>query len=443
MKRVLIISPCFPPVNAADIHRVRQSLPYFRELGWEPVVIAVDEAYVASYSVDPLLLKTIPGDIEIHRIKAFDIKYTKRLGLGSLSMRSFLQFRRKGDELLRTQRFDLVYFSTTAFHVMALGPRWKRKFKVPFVVDIQDPWRNDFYLSRPRKERPPKFFLAYNIDKKLEASTIPHADGIISVSQGYCDTFKERYPSLGEHQFKVIPFGASEGDFRVMEKYVSDIPVKLPAGKINLVYVGRGGHDMKLALQIIFEAFKKGIREDKDVFSKMHFTFVGTSYAMAGQGTKTIEPTARIQDIQDYVTEITDRIPYFDTLYLLRQADALVVPGSTDKFYTASKIYPYLLAGKPLLAVFYKASSVINVLQQVGCRGLVIFDDAGLNEEVVERCYCRLKEVVTHLSLNYGVDRKAFEPYTAFSRTREQADFFDQVIETFGKAGLKQRAPGT
>jgi hypothetical protein len=139
MKKVLIISPNFPPVNAADMHRIRQSLPYFKELGWEPVVLAVDEKFVGAYSTDPLLLYTVPADIEVHKVGAWETSRTRKFGLSSLGIRAYTHLRRKGDELLKERHFDLVYFSTVAFHVMALGPRWKRKFGVPFILDIQDP----------------------------------------------------------------------------------------------------------------------------------------------------------------------------------------------------------------------------------------------------------------------------------------------------------------
>jgi glycosyltransferase involved in cell wall biosynthesis len=387
---------------------------------------------VESYSLDPLLLQTIPADTEIHKVKAYDVKRTRKLGLGSLSMRSYFQIRKKGNELLRKRKFDLVYFSTTAFHVMALGPVWKRKFNVPFILDIQDPWRNDFYLSKPKAERPPKFFIAYNIDKYLEAKTVPHADGIISVSRGYCETFKQRYPSLQEKQFRVIPFGASVYDFEVMEKNVKDIGVKLPAGKVNLVYVGRGGHDMRYALEIIFEAFRKGLEQDAAIFSNMHFTFVGTSYAPAGQGKKTIEPIAALHHVADHVTEITDRIPYFDTLYLLKKADILIVPGSTDKTYTASKIYPYLLADKPVVAVFYKDSSVVEVMRAIKAEGLITFNDVGDRADIVDACYFKLKAIIKEGGKGNITNRNAFEPYMALARTKEQVNFFEEVIERKG-----------
>src|SRR5450759_5410895 len=103
------------------MHRVRQTLPYLKEYGWLVEVIAVDQKYVEANSVDPLLSFTIPDDIPIHYVKASDVNKTRRFGLGSLSLRSYFHFREKGNELLRANKFDLVYFSTTAFHVMALG----------------------------------------------------------------------------------------------------------------------------------------------------------------------------------------------------------------------------------------------------------------------------------------------------------------------------------
>ncbi|MBL0358829.1 MAG: glycosyltransferase [Chitinophagaceae bacterium] len=433
LKKVLIISPYFPPVNTADMHRVRQGLPYFRQLGWEPVVITVDEAYTESYSRDELLLHTIPSDIKVHRVKALKTKYTRKVGLGSLSMRAYFNIRRKGNELLRKDHFDLVYFSTTAFHVMALGPEWKRKFKVPFVVDIQDPWRNDFYLDKPKSERPPKFFIAYNIDKYLEAKTIPFADGIISVSQGYCNTFIKRYPSIKSSRCKVIPFGIADKDVEVMRQYVKKSDkVILSPDKINIVYAGRGGYDMAFALQIIFSAVAKGLAENNALFNRLHFWFVGTSYANAGSGKKTILPIAASYGLAEYVTEITDRIPYFETLFVLDKAAILLVPGSTDSTYTASKIYPYIILKKKLLAVFKYNSSVVNLLRQLQYGELVTFDHTTKSaDNYTEDCYRALCQLLSP-GYSSSFDDALFEPHKAFAKTKGQADFLTALFQPGG-----------
>ena len=429
LKRVLIISPNFPPVNAADMHRVRQSLPYFSELGWEPVVLTVDEKYVEAYSTDPLLLYTIPEDIEVHKVRAWDVNLTRKYGLGSLGIRSYWSLKQKGSELLKQRKFDLVYFSTTAFHVMALGPYWKRKFGIPFVLDIQDPWRNDFYLDKPGSERPPKFFIAYNIDKYLEARTVPRADGIISVSQGYCDVFLQRYPSLRKEQFRVIPFGAAGLDFEVIQR-MGNTPtfVQLSPEKKNIVYIGRGGHDMRFALEIIFGALHKGLRTEPELFSRVQFWFIGTSYAPIGQGQQTILPIAKKYGVETQVTEIPDRIPYFETLSLLKRADLLLVPGSTDASYTASKIYPYILAERPLLAVFHRQSSVVKVLSDVAVGKTIVFENNGEDISVyIDECLSAFRSLLQTAKQDTAFNRSAFEPYTAKARTIEQVDFFNQL----------------
>ena len=431
LKKVLIISPFFPPVNSADMHRVRQGIPYFKQLGWEPIVITVSEEYTESYSTDELLLKTIPNDIEVHRVKAFSSKYTRKIGLGSLSMRAYHHIRRKGNELLKNNHFDLIFFSTTAFHVLALGPLWKKKFKVPFIVDIQDPWRNDFYLDKPKHQRSSKFFIAYKIDKYLEAKTIPFADGIIAVSKAYCDTFIKRYPSIKEAQCKVITFGIADYDIEVMRQFVSNSEkVNFKPDKINIVYAGRGGHDMAFAVQILFGAVAKGLIINKNLFQKIHFWFVGTSYAIAGTGKKTISPIAATFGLSNFVTEITDRLPYFETLFILDKADILLVPGSIDTAYTASKIYPYILLKKKLIAIFYHKSSVVNLLKKLKYGEVIAFDHNEKSaEEYSEECYLGLCKI---LQSNYNVQYNdtLFEPYKAFTKTKEQVDFFNSIIAT-------------
>ncbi len=441
MKTVLIISPQFPPLNAADMHRVRQGLPYFRKMGWEPVVIAVDPEFAGAYSRDEHLLHTIPDDVEVHRVKAFREKYTRRFGLGSLGMRSAWQIYRMGCRLMRKRRFDLVYFSTTAFHVMALGPLWKKKFGVPFILDIQDPWRNDFYLSKPPKERPPKFFISYRIDKYLEAYTVPRADGIISVSKAYCDTFLSRYPVLQPEQCRVIPFGAAMADLDYLRNSApAQTRIRLNADEINVVYAGRGGYDLRFALEVIFGALAEGLKSRPDLYGKLRCWFAGTSYAAPGTGKQTIVPVAEQYGVSERVTELTDRLPYFETLQLLESADVLLVPGSTDTAYTASKIYPYVMLRKPLLAVFYQGSSVVPFLRDNGFGYVLPFDHAQHRPADYVPAFLEAWTAVLEKGQDLP-DMNRFRHYTAEERTREQVAFFETVLQRKGNARQINEGP--
>lgn len=428
MKNVLIITPNFPPINAADMHRVRQSLPYFREMGWNPVIIAVEPQYV-EMGTDELLTQSYPDDIEVIRVKAFRSEQTRKFGLGNLGYRSIKNVYKKGNELLSNRKFDLVYFSTTVFPVMVLGRIWKRKFKVPYIIDMQDPWRNDFYLDKPKHERPPKFFVAYNLDKYMEAYAMKKVDGIVSVSPGYPKMLAERYNNISTENSLVLPFAGTTVDFEIArQNSLENSFFNVDDKHINLVYIGRGGHDLQLAINGIFYGLKKGLEIDSENFSKIRIFFIGTSYAKDGHGVKTIEPIAKQFGVEKQVIEITDRIPYFNTLKVLGDADCLIVPGSTDTNYTASKIYPYILAKRPLIVVFNRNSTVNTILSKTKAGELVPFNNYDDIAEVGKRFYQTLSEMLIKLPFVPQTVWKEFEPFLAEAATYQQVDYFNKVI---------------
>src|SRR6266568_3644445 len=149
MRRLLIVSPHFPPTNAADMQRVRMLLPYLGEVGWECEVMAVHPQQVAAPR-DPWLETGLSANIRVHRVRALGFGWGKIPGLGSLAFRALPGLRTKGDHILSERKFDLVYFSTTQFGVHSLGPRWRQTLATPFVMDYQDPWVNDYYRHHPK-----------------------------------------------------------------------------------------------------------------------------------------------------------------------------------------------------------------------------------------------------------------------------------------------------
>ena len=427
MKRVLCISPHFPPVNAADMHRLRQCLPWLRANGWDPVVFAVDPADCETAS-DPLLLQTIPDDVEVHHVRAFSPALTRKVGLGNLGFRCWLQLRRAVDSYLSRHPVDLVFFTTTVFTAIAHGPHWKRKFGIPFVVDLQDPWRNDYYLSLPRSQRPRKFAFDYWQKAKLEARTMPEAAGVLAVSTPYIRTVQQRYPALQGRPELTLPFGAATGDV--------DIARTLPAlpgstarepGCVTVRYVGRGGPDMARSLTILFRALRQGLEADPQTFRRLRFEFHGTSYARAGMGERTIMPVAEREGVADQVHENPDRLPYFASLRHLMDADALVIIGSDDEAYTASKVYPDAMADRPLLSIFHEASGAAAFVRDTRAGSVVTFGQDRDDAIVVQETRLALAELVLSPKPP-SMDRDAFAPFTAEAMTAKLTAFLDEVL---------------
>lgn len=412
------------------MQRVRMSLPYFKELGWEAEVITVHEKHY-DVAKDELLMDSIPHHIKIHKVDALAKKLTSKLGLGSLALRSLWFMRKKGSQLLSASKFDLVYFSTTEFPVCILGAYWKRKYKVPYVIDMQDPWYSDYYKNKPKAERPKKYWIAYRLHKYLEPKAMKYADGLVSVSQNYIQTLQERYHQLRNKPVSVITFGAFDIDFNIAKTHNQELSLAFkPNDKINLVYIGRGGFDMQPALNTLFLAFKQGLAQQPALFQQVHLHFIGTSYAPKGKGTATISPIAATLDIASYVTEHTDRIGFYESIKNMQNADGLIIIGSNQAAYTASKLYPYILAKKPLLAVMHPQSSVMHIVGECNAGHLMPID--ATSESAYQALVAYLTDVLQHIAP--ATNWQAFEPYTAAYMTKKQVALFNEVTQNYAAA---------
>ena len=410
------------------MQRLRISLPYFASYGWDVEIVTVDKKY-ADLAKDELLMQSVPSTVKIHHVKALNKSWTSKIGLGSIALRSLWYYRKKVNQLLKDGKFDLVYFSTTQFPVCILGAYWKAKFKVPYVIDMQDPWHTDYYEDKPKEQRPNKYWLSYPLNKFLEPIAIEKADGLISVSDSYIHELKARYPAIKSIPAATITFGAFEPDMKIAVDSQSKFPALLNPAFKNIAYIGRGGADLHKAIIPFFKALAKGLKSEPQLFNSLKIYFIGTSYAANGQGTPTILPLARQYQVQNNVVEITNRISYYHTLNTLLNAHALFIPGSDDPAYTASKIYPYLLTKKPLLAIFNKQSSAFNILNNCSQNAIILtFDEEEnkLDETIYNTLRSWAEGTFTPISI-----LKEFEDYSAKNLTKKQTDLFNLAIAHF------------
>ncbi len=509
--RLLIISPHFPPVNGADMQRIRLLLPYLKDRGISAEVLCVDPLCVAAPR-DGWLEEALPTSVPIHRVGALGLEWGRVPGLGTLTFRALGALRRTGDALLKGGAFDLVYFSTTQFGIHVLGPEWKKKFRVPFFMDYQDPWVSDYYLEHP-EVIPPGGRLKYAVFnflcRRQEPRVLRYCSGITSVSSAYPRQLQARYPWLEavdrgldigsrsqesedralrtEHGMSGLPAstldvalssldgnylkissgdagnsaGSSSdqaaglrsqapeplssaphrlsslvipfpGDRRDLDRVKADGTIQdlfdPNDGYAHWVYIGVCPPPMDLTLAAYFLALAHWLSEHQEIRQSLRIHFVGTSYAKAGTGKSNVMKLARASGVDDVVDEQTDRIPYSHTLRCLLDADALIVLGTDDPGYTASKIYPYLLAEKPLLTVFHEQSSVVRLVREVGGAVVVPFSTGESVAAVAERIRQEWLESERYRT-PVPLDKDAFEPYTAQAQAGQLAAFFRKCLE--------------
>ena len=431
-RRVLIVSPHFPPINAADHHRIRMSLPYLADFGWDTHILAVQPDFVQG-TKEPLLSKTVPDYIPVTDTKALLIQQTQKIGLGNLGLRAFFYLQQAGDRLLNQQKFDLIYFSTTVFITMALAPRWRKRFGVPYILDFQDPWLSDYY-NQPGSPPPPGGKLKYGFSQLqariLEPKTLSEVSHVISVSPSYPKNLQERYPHLRGEQFTVLPFGAPESDFELLPTLnIQQSIFDRHDGKKHWVYVGVVGSIMSFALRTLFMGIQSARLQNPSAWESIELHFVGTSYAPGDRSVKTVEPIAQEYGLADLVTEYSHRVPYFEALQIMVDSDAILLIGSDDPGYTASKLYPCILARKPILAVFHEQSSVVDILARCNAGKAVTFKAGDRPQDLTPQILTQLQWIQS-LPPEYQPDTnwQAFKPYTAKEMTRKQCEVFDRVV---------------
>lgn len=449
-RRVLIVSPHFPPVNAADHQRVRMAFPYLNEFGWSAEVVAVEPKAVEGANLDPLLEDTVPSEVPVHRVSAVPARFTRKIGLGNLALRALPFLGRMGSSLLRRgskgQRFDLVYFSTTQFPVMILGPIWKRRFGIPYAVDFQDPWVDDYY-ERTGTQPPGGRFrrrLDSLLANQLEPRVMRNVSEVTVVSPDYREALKTRYSYLTDDQFTVLPFGAPQRDFEMLsEMQVRDVAFDSTDGKRHWAYVGAVGPIMAPSLRLLFEGLRRSRQAAPTRWANVILHFVGTSYAPAGKGVETVRPIAREFGVADMVEEKTDRIGYFEALRTISDADALLVLGSDSPSYTASKLYPYILARRPMLSVLHEQSPAVEIVRKCRAGELVTFDPANLeaSNEQMRRALLRLRVQSAKVEREklkvessgeqsaIQTDWEEFKQYSAREMTRRMCAVFDRAVE--------------
>ncbi|WP_162892235.1 glycosyltransferase [Salinibacter ruber] len=409
------------------MHRVRHSLPYFREFGWRATVLAVEPSRVEGER-DERLCDTLPSDADVRRVEALPQDWTRQFKIGNLALRAFPYYLRRGSEIIHREGIDLVYFSTTAFPILTLGRYWKARFGVPYVIDMQDPWYSGTYDPGEEPAMFSKAWLARQLGRILEPIAMSGVDGIISVSEGYCDILQTRYSRVTASRCAVIPFGASQNDFDVLEETEVRNPVFDPNdGSVHIAQVGRAGPDMDRAAHALFDALSRGRQQHPELYGDVRLHFVGTRYS--SQASKTIEPIAAEYNVADIVEEQVTRVPYFQALRILCDADMLLLLGSTDPNYTASKLYPYILARRPLLTVFHENSSVVPITRETGAGTVVTYDNRVDTDTIADQVEGNWSSMLRRLPFTPATDWNAFQPYTAEAMTRRQVTVFDEVVD--------------
>ena len=372
---------------------------------------------------DELLSETIPSNTLVYRVKAIPQKITRIAGLGNLDFRALFHIFFKGNSLIKKHKIDLVYFSTRSNYLMPLGRLWWFLYKVPYLVDIHDPWFEKNTLNKPREERLPKHKLAYYTNMITESLAIKKTSGLIAVSEGILEDLKARYPNLKNLPSKTITFGAYPVDFEIKTSY--KLLWENFKDHFIISYTGAYAPYMKKHFEILFSALKYGLKEHEELFKKVKVFCIGSNYCGTSLSEKKLEMLAEQYLPKNFVFEFPERVSYFHSILLMKNSNMLFLPGSVNKNYSSSKTFNYFLAGKPILTLQHKESDLIKFFNDIE------YNDYIVDVNTLENLALQLKNKILSIienkeTLKYNIEK--FQFYSAESQTLKQVNIFNSIV---------------
>lgn len=417
MKNLLIIYPHWPPSNLVGMHRVRLIANFLHEFGWHPMVLTVHPDHYEE-KPDPALEKTVSPEVEVIRAPAAPVLrlFGKRL-VGDIGLRAFFSLYRAALRLLRARQVDFIWISIPSWYTALLGPLLHRKTRTPYGIDYQDPW-----VSRlaPYHGRFSKAWFSLQLARILEPIAVRRAALITGVAEAYyADVLRRNFAHRPMHH-AAMPLGFDSRDHRI------DLPDMQPpwsAHEQAFVYAGAFLPQSHLFIRHLFQAAAR-LRESGAWPAPARLYFLGTGF----YGGTTIAEYARQAGVGDLVVEIRERFPFLHILQFLSAAAGVMIIGSTERHYTASKTFQCLLSGRPVFAMLHEASSAAAILAECRADAYLLRYNEAMDEPSLQDDTQAALERYLHARVGWSPDLKALEPYSARASAQALANALEKVL---------------
>ncbi|MBI2716586.1 MAG: glycosyltransferase [Rhizobiales bacterium] len=416
------------PAMAADMHRARILTWELPKLGWDVEILSPDTTFQPISWIDSDSTPLFASGVTNHSVSEFCSACFRLLGIGNIGWRAILPLYRAGLKLLKQRRFDVIYISTAHFPLFLLGILWRRH-NVPFVLDFHDPLFNGEAIVLVPGHI--KRAIAHWLSQYIESRCVRAAAGVIAVSPEYIATLYRRYAAdepawLGVGRTAVIPFPAAPRDLEVARSSVREIG---DTRTRRVVYVGTGGSIMRRSFEVFCSTLSLLQEQEPELLASLRFEFYGTSPSNREGETTTFTAIARAYAVSDLVFEYPQRVSYRRSLELLLGSDGALVLGVDDSGYMPSKLFNYVLSGKPLLAALRAGSAAFTLFQGAANLGHVIefgeAEEAGCSERTQT-----LRTFVREVAARKSFDRRSIlEPYLAANSACRHIEVFDACLK--------------
>ncbi|MGA8147380.1 MAG: glycosyltransferase [Gallionellaceae bacterium] len=406
MKRILMIAYHFPPLaGSSGIQRTLRFAKHLPEFGWEPLVLTAHPRSYERTSHD--LLAEIPEGTVVVRAPAFDTarhfsiagRYPGVLARPDRWISWLPGATLCGLSMVRRYQANVIWSTYPIATAHLVGAALRKLSGLPWVADFRDPMAQDGYPSDPR---------TWQSFKRIEERATREATLCTYTTPGAARLYSVRYPQAAS-RFKVIENGYDE------ESFSSLTPGGAPLnpGKITLLHSG-----------IVYPS-----ERDPTQFLQVIRSLIDTGRISADQ----LRVRFRASMHEDFLRTLTDKfglnecielfppIEYRNALDEMMRADILlIVQASNCNDQIPAKLYEYLRAGRPILALTDPVGDTANLLRQAGIDTIAPLNRADLISGA-------LLKILSNPRDGTLPTREAVEACSRRNRTRQFAAMLDEL----------------
>jgi len=423
MPRVLLITFCYPPTQVIGSVRPAGLVKYLYRFGWHSVVLTPK---VKRPQGDPSIVETeyrdviaswkarlgLDGKRGVHQQLRLPISskprselwHTRVLEMGRYLItypdeaKGWIPFALRAiDEMAdEGMNFDAILTTSPPISTHLIGRKAKKVFGCSWVADFRDLWTQNMSNPHPRLDA---------IQTGLERRTLKDADALVTVSQPWADRLQRSYPAKSVF---AITNGFDPDQFASLSR---ELTAKFTITYAGLLYQGR--RDPAMLFQGLRELFDQNLISPEDV----QVRFYGP-----------IEPwvVAQVQQYQlDGVVQLCGVVARDEALQRQAESQILLMLGWTDPRETgqhSGKLFEYLGAGRPILAVGGSRSVLTDTLNETGA-GIHAFSSGDVCKFLIDS----YEEFRAQGRVSYHGVKAAIEPYTHYHMARRFSEVLNLV----------------
>jgi hypothetical protein len=314
----------------------------------------------------------------------------------------------KGLRLCRERKFDAIFVSTPPHSSQLVASLLGRLTGIPVVCDLRDPWADLVYFAhRPARKR---------AMRTLERWVFGRASSVVLNTPPMRDMVAASHPEIDPVRFHAIPNGFDSDDFSGATEYAGPRPWSsddLLAMHVGTVYDPWGSPTE------LFDALARLRDRTPELIRRLKVVFIGSGNALRSNKYRRAIEDAGL----DGKIELIDFVPHSHCVQLMRSASVLFLVQNSPHTPTqvASKLYEYLFAGPPVLAITTSLAAV-DVVRRTG-GGIAL--PPGDSQAIASA----FETLVTESGDIPPLDRDAVLSFERRALTRRLAGILDAVAE--------------